>query len=113
MARITLEIPDELWEKLEPMSDRLPELLAMSLERPPLPARIYQYILDFIVSKPTPEEIIAFRPTAEMEERLRVLLERSKGGKITVAESKELDEYERIQHLMIMLKAGVFSQLAS
>lgn len=113
MARITLEIPDELWEKLEPMSDRLPELLAMSLEQAPLPARIYQYILDFIVSKPTPEEIIAFRPTAEMEERLRVLLERSKGGKITVAESKELDEYERIQHLMIMLKAGVFSQLAS
>ena len=113
MARITLEIPDELWDKLEPMSDRLPELLAMTLEQPPLPARIYQYILDFVVSKPTPEEIIAFRPTSEMEERLRMLLERSKGGKITAAESKELDEYERIQHLMIMLKAEVFSQLAS
>jgi hypothetical protein len=113
VARITLEIPDELWEKLEPMSDRLPELLAMTLEQPPLPARIYQYILDFLVSKPTPEEIIAFRPTSEMEERLRMLLERSKGGKITAAESQELDEYERIQHLMIMLKAGVFSQLAS
>ena len=79
----------------------------------PTPARIYQYILDFIVSKPTPEEIIAFRPTPEMEERLKSLLERSKVGKITAAESKELDEYERIQHLMIMLKAGVFSQLAS
>jgi len=34
VAQITLEIPDELWEKLEPMSDRLPELLAMSLEQP-------------------------------------------------------------------------------
>ncbi|MDY6805203.1 MAG: hypothetical protein SXA11_15545 [Cyanobacteriota bacterium] len=104
MARITLDIPDELWEKLEAMS----ELLALSLEQPPLPARIYQYILDFILSKPTPEEIIAFRPTSEMEERLRMLLERSKGGKITAAESKELDEYERIQHIMIMLKTGVF-----
>lgn len=113
MAQITLEIPDELWEKLEPMSDRLPELLALSLEQPPLPARIYQYILDFIASKPTPEEIIAFRPTPEMEERLKSLLERNKVGKITAAESKELDEYERIQHLMIMLKAGVFSKLAS
>ena len=106
MAQITLEVPDELSEQLEQLGDRLPELLALSLQQPPLPARIYRYILDFLASEPTPEEIIAFRPTPEMQERLQTLLKRSKAGELTPTEEKELDEYERIEHLLVMLKSG-------
>ncbi|MDJ0734484.1 MAG: hypothetical protein QNJ47_10500 [Nostocaceae cyanobacterium] len=115
MAKITLEVPDELSEQLAQVGDalgqaalrlRLPELLALSLQQPPLPARIYQYILDFLANKPTPEQILAFRPNAEMQERLKTLLTRSKAGELTPTEQTELDEYERIEHLMVMLKAG-------
>ncbi len=106
MAKITLEIPDELSEQLAQIGDRLPELLALSLQQPPLPARIYQYILNFLASEPTPKEILAFRPTAEMQSRLQILLNRNQAGEITTTEQKELDEYERIENLMVMLKAG-------
>ena len=41
-----------------------------------------------------------------MNERLQTLLARSKAGILTVSEQKELDEYERLEHLMILLKAG-------
>lgn len=109
MARIILEIPDELSEQLAQLGDRLPELLTLSLQQPPLSANIYRYILNFLASNPTPEQITAFSPTPEMQSRLRVLLERSKAGELTTQERLELDEYEQIEHLVIMLKAGSFS----
>ncbi|MGC9524906.1 MAG: hypothetical protein ACP5D7_05130 [Limnospira sp.] len=114
MARITIEVPDELSGQLTRMSEiasatlreRLPELLAQWLQQPTLPVHIYRYILNFIASAPTPEEIAAFKPTPEMQERLQTLLSRSKTGQLTSAEQQELDEYEQIEHLIIMLKAG-------
>jgi hypothetical protein len=113
VARIILEVPDELSEQLEHIGDCLPELLALSLQQPALPAHIYRYILNFLASKPTPEEIAAFSPTPEMQERLRILLAREQAGEISSTERLELDEYEQIEHLVIMLKAGNMPYLSS
>jgi hypothetical protein len=41
-----------------------------------------------------------------MSERLKTLLGRSKAGELTASEQRELNEYERIEHLVVMLKAG-------
>jgi hypothetical protein len=41
-----------------------------------------------------------------MQERLKTLLERDHAGKLTPSEQIELDEYERIEHIVIMLKTG-------
>lgn len=106
MATITIEVPDDLMEQLAPLSDQLPELLRQCLHQPTLPAEVYRHVLDFLTSKPSPEQIYAFRPTLEMQERLKTLLVRSKNGETTPAEQKELDEYERIEHLIVMLKIG-------
>ncbi len=106
MPKITFEVSEELSQQLAQVGKRLPELLALSLQQPPLPAHIYRYILNFIASNPTPEEIAAFRPTSEMQDRLRILIERAKASELTEQERIELDEYERIEHLVIMLKAG-------
>lgn len=106
MAKITLDIPDDLLDQLTEVGDRLPDLLRLSLEKPVLPAHIYRYILNFLASKPTPEQILTFRPTIEMTKRLQTLLSRSHAETLTPSEKQELDEYERIEHLIIMLKAG-------
>jgi hypothetical protein len=113
VVKITLEVPDELSEQLKQLGDRLPELLALSLQQPPLPARIYRYILDFLTSNPTPEQILEFRPTPEMQQRLQTLLKRSQAGELTQQEQAELDEYERIEHLMVMLKTGSLDHLTN
>jgi hypothetical protein len=113
MPKITVEIPEELSEQLASVGDRLPELLALSLHQPPLPAYIYHYILSFLTSNPTPEQIAAFSPTPEMLERLRTLLQRHKAGDITDIERQELDEYERIEHLIVTIKAGNLPYLQS
>ncbi len=106
MATITIEVPDELSEQLAQLGDRLPDLLRQCLQQPVLPATVYRYILDFLTSQPTPEQIAAFRPTTEMQERMRSLLVKSKSEDLTLDECRELDEYEQIEHLIIMLKLG-------
>ncbi len=111
MTTITIEVPDELSELIAQAGDRLPELLAQSLRHPVLPAHIYRYVLDFLASNPSAEQIAAFGPTPEMMERLRTLTEREIAGDITTADKAELDEYERLEHLMIMIKASNFHYL--
>lgn len=104
MTTITIEVPDDLSEQLALLGEQLPELLRRCIEEPVLPSRTYSYILNFLASKPTPEEVKNFRPTPEMQERLRVLVSRSKDGELTPLEKTELEEYERIEHLVILLK---------
>ncbi len=106
MATITIEIPDELMERLAPIQNQLPDLLRRCLQPSALSAQAYRYILDFLVSQPTPEQIASFRPTPEMQDRLGYLMSRSVEETITPEESQELDEYEQIEHLIILLKTG-------
>ena len=114
MAQITLDLPDELLAQIEQtgenpsdwLSHRLPDILKPGS---PLPAHLYRHILNFIASNPTPQQISDFRPTPEMQERLRTLLDRQEN--LTPSEQAELDEYERIEHLVIMLKAGNLKNL--
>lgn len=108
MPKITLDVSDDLFEQLNQagVSDRLTELLTLSLQQPALPAAIYRYIFDFITNNPTPQQIAGFRPTAEMQDRLRTLLDRAQTSQLPPLEQRELDEFERIEHLIIMLKAG-------
>ncbi len=116
MAQITLEIPDEFLEQLEAtgnnptdwLCQRLPDFLRDSLT---FPAHLYRYILDFIASNPTPQQISDFRPPEEMQERLKILLDRHRSGNLTSLEKTELDEYERIEHIVIMMKAGNLKNL--
>ena len=112
MPKITLEVPEELAAQLATVGD-IPELLRLSLQQPAFPAHIYRYILNFLASKPTLEQIAAFKPTPEMTERLQTLLSRSKASSLTPTEKAELDEYERLEHLVIMLKAGSLPYLTS
>lgn len=112
MTTITIEVPDELSELIAQAGDRLPELLMQSLQQPTLPAHVYRYILDFLAGNPSAEEIAAFGPAPEMAERLRTLIERERAGNSTPAEKAELDEYERLEHLMIMIKTGNLQYLA-
>lgn len=113
MATLTIEISDDLMERIAPIRDQLPDLLRHCLQPHLLSTQVYRHILNFLASQPTPEQVAAFRPTPAMQERLRYLLGRSDDGLLSPAEAQELDEYERIEHLIILLKAGNLPYLAS
>ena len=64
----------------------------------------YDEVVDFLTSEPTPEQIIAFRPSPAVQERINHLLEANRNGTLTSDEQSELDEFEEIEHLMRRLK---------
>jgi hypothetical protein len=119
MAKVTLDIPDELMAQLAEMGEdpsnwlrqQLPELVQAKIQPSTPPNSVYRYILDFITSTPTPQQIAEFRPTPEMQLRLQSLLELNQSGQLTPSRQAELDEYQRIEHIVIMLKAGNLKNL--
>lgn len=113
MTEMTIQVPEPLAQELVSIGERLPEVLAYGLEQlSPLPSGIYQYILEFLVSQPSPEEMMQFGPTDAMQERASALLEKNRNGELSKAEINELDEYMRIDHLVTMLKARALPYLA-
>ena len=105
MPTITLDVSEELAAQVDAIRDRLPEMLALSIQQPAVPAHVYRYILDFLASNPSPSEIASFVPSSDMQDRLYLLLDRNREGTLTAVEQAELDEWERIEHLMILIKS--------
>lgn len=73
---------------------------------------LFDEITDFLISGPTPEQIIAFRPTDALDQRLHELLEKNSGIGISQDERAELDRFLQINHLMTILKAKARLKLA-
>jgi hypothetical protein len=125
MAELTIQIPDELAERLEPLRNRLPELLnqLLSTANPSLVSlenattnlenvpQAYLEVLDFLITRPTPQEIATFKVSSTSQERLRSLLDKSREGILTDSESAELDIYEQFEHLMILMKARAIASV--
>ena len=67
-------------------------------------------IARFIASQPSPEEIIAFTASDEVNQRAYALIAAERDGTITHEERHELDSYEAIQHIMIQAKAEALAK---
>ena len=119
MAELTIHISNELAQRLEPLQNRLPELLWQLLDIANFPTNsqltvqtestditpVYQEVLDFLIKRPTPEEIIAFKVSSQAQTRLSELLEKNRSATLNPMELAELDVYEQLEHMMILLKA--------
>lgn len=68
-------------------------------------AQAHKYVLEFLASTPTPQQIQAFRPTKEIAARWQRLIARSKQGALTPEEQVEIEAYRQIEHLVVMMKA--------
>lgn len=67
--------------------------------------------LDFLLSRPTPEEIIRFKASKTAQLRLEKLLEKNREDRLNEEETLELDVYQQVNHFMILLKARARSAL--
>ena len=70
-------------------------------------------VLTFLVSSPTPQQIIEFHASPAAQERLRYLLDVNREGTLTAEELAELDEASWINHFVILLKAKASKVLKS
>jgi len=65
---------------------------------------LFEEVIDFLASTPTPEQIIAFRPSDPIQQRARDLLDKQRTSTLTANEQRELDELGTLNHFMSMLK---------
>ena len=78
----------------------------MSIQESALP--YYEQILEFLAAGPSAQEILAFRPQPEAQERFSQLLEANRQRVLTTQEEEELDHYIRIERMLTLLKAKAY-----
>jgi hypothetical protein len=76
------------------------------------PETLFSEIIEFLSSTPTPERIIAFKPSDQLEQRLSYLLDQNRHEALTQTERYELDEFLRMNHFMNMLRIRAREKLA-
>ncbi len=81
----------------------------MSIQELSLP--YYEQLLEFLANGPSVQEIVAFRPRPEAQERFSQLLEISRQRALTAQEEEELDHYIRIEQMISLLKAKAYNRL--
>jgi hypothetical protein len=62
-------------------------------------------VADFLAGCPSREDLLAYRPSPQVQERWSTLLAKSKNGSLSADESWELDQFEHLEILMQSVKA--------
>jgi hypothetical protein len=124
MATITLELPEELAVRLDPLRDRLPELLSQLLDTASAEKKfilsgtvlthpVFLELIDFLSAGPTAKQVLAHKGSSAVQERLAELLDKNREEGLTAAEEEEMDAYRLVNHVMILLKARACPPVSS
>jgi hypothetical protein len=67
--------------------------------------RLQEEIVEFLARGPSPEELVAFRPSAQAVNEIQELLTKNYATRLTAAEEGDLDQAEWLDNLMTQNKA--------
>lgn len=106
MVELMVQIPDDLALRLQPVQDRLAEIIELGLrEIGRTQFGLHSEVIEFLASGPDPQTIIDFRPSSEAQARVIELLHKNQAGTLSSDEQAELDQYENLDYLMTLVKA--------
>lgn len=127
MAQLTIDIPDELAQRLAPYQNQISEIFArlinnsllnestasLELTSNPLSTDFPTYleIIDFLVNRPTSEQIANFKISERSQIRLQELLQKNRDANLLPSEIAELNLYEQLDTLMTMLKIRSYATI--
>ena len=112
MVQMIVQVSEELAERLRPIGSWLPTVLEISLVGcQTVAAATATEVIQFLSQDPTPQAVLAYHVSEQAQARLQRLLALNAGGLLGEEEHLELDELQRIEHVLIMLKAQVAQQL--
>ena len=116
MSSITLQLPGELARRLSGQEDRLPEILELGLRDINADSQAgfdgATEVLEMLASLPSPQEVMALRPSATLSARVKELLGKNRDGGLNAAEEREWERYEYLEHLVRMAKANASRKLS-
>jgi len=112
---MTIDIPNELARRLNPFKYELPQLLERGLHDYNLP-KVTSFqgineILEFLAKLPSPEEILALKPTQELQLQIETLLEKKHHQPLNSIEEQQWQQYEYLEHLIRIAKTHALLKL--
>jgi hypothetical protein len=103
-----VKVPDEL-------AEQLPQILELGIrewkERQEPGYRRPEDVLEALAKLPTPEEVLALRPSRSFQLRIGELLEKNRTVGLLPAEQREWDRFEYVEHLVRLAKARATMRL--
>jgi hypothetical protein len=115
-VELTLTITDELASRLRPVEDQLPQILELGLRELHATAPWFAGlgdIVEVLARLPSPEEVLALRPSPVLQERIETLLAKNRAGGLSEAERLEWQQYQYVEHLVRIAKAQAALKLAA
>ncbi|HVO43972.1 MAG TPA: hypothetical protein VMT34_15185 [Aggregatilineales bacterium] len=73
--------------------------------------RVYDEFVDFMTSLPSLNEIVEYTISPTAQARVNELLTANRNRRLTDAEVAELDDYERLEHMIRRAKMRAFEKL--
>lgn len=73
---------------------------------------IYDEFAEFITSEPTLEQIVQFQVSEMAQSRISELLAANRNRRLTDSEEIELNEYQRLEHIVRRAKIRALQKLA-
>lgn len=78
-----------------------------------IPVNAYQEIVEFMAARPTLAQMATFRFSDAVEAHVDELLTANRNRRLTDAEAAELDEFDKLEHMMRMVKLTALEKLAT
>lgn len=111
MTEMTLQLPDELAKRIGGSGRWVPAILGLSLDGYRTRAvAVASEFIGFLTTNPTPEALLEYHVSEDAQHRLQRLLTLNAAGMTSEEEQAELDELERIEHLVVRLKAQIAAE---
>lgn len=106
MVQVTMQVSDELAQRILPVRRWMPTILELSLAhfRTPASATAAEFI-EFLLQDPSDQSVLQYHVSDRAQVRLQRLLTLNQAGLLAETEQLELDELQQIEHFVIMLKA--------
>jgi hypothetical protein len=113
---LTVTVSDDLASRLRPVEDRLPQILELGLRefhaRPPEFEGLGD-VLEALASLPGPQEVMALRPSAALQEHISDLVAKQSNGGLSADEERAWEQYKFAEHLVRIAKARAMLKLNS
>jgi hypothetical protein len=114
MQTITLDVSDDLAVRLRSVEERLPNILELGLRQFHAQSQIgfdgAAEVLELLASLPSPEAILAIRPSDAFQARIDFLLDKNREEGLTAEEDTEWEQYMYLEHLVRMAKGKALAQ---
>jgi hypothetical protein len=112
---ITLVLPQDMARQINSLENQLPQILELGLrEFQAIKQVVFSgtaEVLELLATLPTPEEIVALRPSETLQSQIDFLLEKNCTVGLTPEEETIWQSYEYLEHLVRVAKAKALIKL--